>query len=392
MLKNKLFYFIFLIYSGLLVILYNRIQTLHAFILFAGIFIIMFFFMLFMQNNIKVSISIDHQIAQVESGIPYTIIVENHSKFPISCICIETCVKNVKNRASEKEKIFVSIGGNARNEFSGCIKMKYAGVFQVVLSKAKIYDYLHIFSRRVNCETECKLTVIPRVREMQTELILAEGMDAEESQKYSNNKPGDDPSEVYGIREYQPGDKLQRIHWKLSNKSEALLVKEYSLPIKCSVAILIDRKMCEDELKVQNDLLEMMFSLSNHLLNEMVWHSLAWYQNDFDSIYVAEIKNREAFYEAMHDSLLNNYICEKSVIDYFYESVQNKVYENIFFITNQTDQKEIERLRGLFPQSKIQIINVCKQEDKINNCENEIYYNWVDAKQMEQAVSSLVLL
>lgn len=43
---------------------------------------------------------------------------------------------------------------------------------------------------------------------------VSQGMnEAEESRK-----KGHDFSEVVDVREYQPGDKLQNIHWKLSAK------------------------------------------------------------------------------------------------------------------------------------------------------------------------------
>ena len=45
------------------------------------------------------------------------------------------------------------------------------------------------------------------------------------------DKSGDDPSEVFDIREYRQGDRLSRIHWKMTAKEEELMVKEYSRPL-----------------------------------------------------------------------------------------------------------------------------------------------------------------
>jgi hypothetical protein len=39
--------------------------------------------------------------------------------------------------------------------------------------------------------------------------------------------PGDDPSELYDLRDYRPGDRITRIHRKLSDKFNRLIVKEY---------------------------------------------------------------------------------------------------------------------------------------------------------------------
>ena len=38
----------------------------------------------------------------------------------------------------------------------------------------------------------------------------------------------------------QPGDKLQRVHWKLSAKSEDLMVKDFGMPLCSRVCLYVD--------------------------------------------------------------------------------------------------------------------------------------------------------
>ncbi|MBR6322909.1 MAG: DUF58 domain-containing protein, partial [Lachnospiraceae bacterium] len=40
--------------------------------------------------------------------------------------------------------------------------------------------------------------------------------------------PGDDASETYDIREYREGDRISRMHWKLSAKRDTLMLREFS--------------------------------------------------------------------------------------------------------------------------------------------------------------------
>ena len=42
------------------------------------------------------------------------------------------------------------------------------------------------------------------------------------------NRKGNDPSEIFDIREYVPGDDIRSIHWKLSSKTDTLILKEAS--------------------------------------------------------------------------------------------------------------------------------------------------------------------
>ena len=54
------------------------------------------------------------------------------------------------------------------------------------------------------------------------------------------NRKGNDLSEIYDIREYVPGDDIRSIHWKLSSKTENLILREASDPSHYNVVLLPD--------------------------------------------------------------------------------------------------------------------------------------------------------
>lgn len=58
--------------------------------------------------------------------------------------------------------------------------------------------------------------------------------------EHAQDRGGDDPSEVFQIREYRPGDKMCSIHWKLSAKADDWMVCEQSLPLGCPVTFYLD--------------------------------------------------------------------------------------------------------------------------------------------------------
>ncbi len=61
-----------------------------------------------------------------------------------------------------------------------------------------------------------------------------------DSDEYSMRKAGYDPSETFAIREYQPGDRIRQIHWKLTEKFDSLMVRDYGLPIQNTVLLLLE--------------------------------------------------------------------------------------------------------------------------------------------------------
>jgi uncharacterized protein (DUF58 family) len=49
-----------------------------------------------------------------------------------------------------------------------------------------------------------------------------------------------EPLELYGVRDYRPGDSLAHVHWKSSARRGALVVREFERPSDRRVAVVID--------------------------------------------------------------------------------------------------------------------------------------------------------
>lgn len=54
------------------------------------------------------------------------------------------------------------------------------------------------------------------------------------------NRKGNDPSEMFDLREYVPGDDVRSIHWKLSGKTDTLILRQASDPSLYNIVLLMD--------------------------------------------------------------------------------------------------------------------------------------------------------
>lgn len=77
----------------------------------------------------------------------------------------------------------------------------------------------------------------------------------QEGEQQTVSRRGNDPSEVFDLREYRPGDDVRSIHWKLSGKMEELLVKEPSDTSHYSTLVLLDAGLKADETLCTEELL-----------------------------------------------------------------------------------------------------------------------------------------
>lgn len=96
-----------------------------------------------------------------------------------------------------------------------------------------------------------------------------------ESIRYSEKERGMDVSEVFDIREYEPGDEIRAIHWKLSAKQETPVLREFSQPLNYSVILLVE--LAKASAGALQACVAYASAISQGLLESGVLHTIAWY-------------------------------------------------------------------------------------------------------------------
>ena len=160
----------------------------------------------------------------------------------------------------------------------------YCGILQFSLKNIKLYDFLGLWCVRKKVKEELAVTVLPNLHVIEEAIVLDNPSVLIESELFSSTQSGDDVSEIFGIKDYEYGDKMNRIHWKLSLKEDKLMVKQYGLPINCSVAIFFDTHYETREgapgilpMEYLDRMLETMISLSFSMIVQKQIHFIVWH-------------------------------------------------------------------------------------------------------------------
>ena len=132
------------------------------------------------------------------------------------------------------------------------------------LRRGRVCDYMGIFAFPMRLSRCPRQTVVfyPTVHSPLLSLNQVPQPNSE-SDAYSQTKPGDDPSELFGLRNYREGDKLSRVHWKLSQKTGGLLIKEFGYPIAEHLLFLLEPGSGQEA-----DLLLDAFATLSHFLSQ----------------------------------------------------------------------------------------------------------------------------
>lgn len=163
------------------------------------------------------------------------------------------------------------------------------GKLSVDVTQIQVYDLLGLFRKKRAAAAHASMLILPNTFEPKIDLSAPDMPDIE-SDEYSAVRPGDDPSELFGIREYREGDLLKSIHWKLSEKYDYTVVKEMSLPVAQSILLLLDNCPTEEIHPDKADCAcEALLSVSQTLADLNVAHQIGWFARETSMMQMSSI-------------------------------------------------------------------------------------------------------
>lgn len=346
MLKNKIIYLLLVAYSIVFAILYNEyISALVVLVVFVVPVVLLTFLV---ATFPFVHVELVQQLQSINVGEPteIQILIQNKSVFPIALGLVGLFYGNSYERRMEKEKVSITLDRKSKKVLTFSMTPKHCGSIKVVCDDIRLFDYFRLFSLRKKVRMQVALPVFPPLSEIETEWEKSDPYETIERVQAISAKGGDDVSELLQIRSYQQGDRLQRIHWKLSFKKEEWMVKEFSSPIDCKVNIFVELGVCEKEknlLQVMDALMETVLTLSNRLSMDHIPHHINWYEKSSQECCVFKVEKEEEVYLAMTDLLQGNLYGGEQMILPTFESMYGLPYDTLcFYITPFLSQEIIE--------------------------------------------------
>lgn len=185
------------------------------------------------RSSVRISAS------SVEKNTPVKVasLISNNSPIPFPFVEVELLLPDTFGAKCITHKLIVSLTPLDGCEIPKIVSFAFRGEYQVGLSKLIVSDPLGMASLSITCEHTASVLVLPRRLELKDENFNPE---SELSPQNPIRSRGADLTEATDVRVYLPGDRMRSIHWKLSSKSEELIVRDYSQNIGNTVCILCD--------------------------------------------------------------------------------------------------------------------------------------------------------
>ena len=205
------------------------------------------------------------------------------------------------------------------------------------------------------------MTVFPELLYLNNEIINCSN-DNSDSNVYSKTKKGDDPSEIFDIREYAESDKLNRIHWKLTAKQGNTMVKDFSFPITNQITLMLNLSFKNTNL--YDAVISSAYSIAYFLLERQITHSICWYnESSQENIYVNS-ENADDISQIIYDILGTPIQQDDCAI--FYNMNNLPTSAHWIFITSTLSDKLLEILKNINQTPLITVVYVNSQPVPFN--------------------------
>lgn len=184
-----------------------------------------FLLMIITKALIQVYVFADKNQTEKYSPVEYEIRVINQS--PIPCPFVEALISQPSTDAVKtlEERLFLSLIPFGGYSVKRTVSFKFRGLYEIGVKELYVTDILHIFRIRADIDNYSNVTVAARRLPLHG---ASERAVSDLPSPVSRVIDTRDMSEVANIRDYRIGDPLRSIHWKLSAKSEEMLVRDYS--------------------------------------------------------------------------------------------------------------------------------------------------------------------
>lgn len=331
------------------------------------LFIVSVFINLFRKNKIDINLSFNsgEEKNKTVNGILY---IANNSFLPISCLYIKLLSKN--NLTGEEAYIIekITLKPYKSKKIPVSIKSSYCGNITFSVYDIKLYDFLLLFKKRIKTNVLGNVLVYPQFIPVDISLNNIISSDDMIGNNYGS-KSGFYTGDNFEIDEYNYGDSLKNIHWKLTSKFDRLMVTKQLKEVDNNILLLLETSLnSKQPINVLERLAEGFISLSYSLIGVGIRHSIGWYNHIDNKFYLYEINSTESLIALLSKILSVRFIIdEKNIFDYYNENYFDYNYSHAFYLSTKVCNNVLENLSitGL----------ICAEESQIFEAKNVISFS-----------------
>lgn len=239
-----------------------------------------------------------------------------------------------------------------------------SGRIIVTVKNIKLLDIFGICAANVTCAKYAESFVSPQLYE-DINITVGANRSATNSGEMSVPVRGQDPTEIFDIRDYADGDSLRAVHWKLSTKFEELKTKDFGSTDNRKTLILVDLSRTKNDVTATdiqlNCVLDVAVSVSSSLKTGGYMHSVGWFN---DGVFSCSDVSDNASFVQMVDELMSIKVEDGNAESMFYLSRAPECsgFTKIIYVSASLYFGELKN----YIDAEITALSVCDDNETVN--------------------------
>lgn len=362
MIDSRIIYIFLLICACLFWVMYRGALSLQLVIVALLLPVLLFLLLLWQKRTLTVRIASNTNEATANAC--FQLQLQMISRCPIPIHYVSMILQYSHSIMGEEDAFFLHLPGMGRTPQTITLPCSASccGKISFRVAKITIYDPLSLFSFSFSCKDTFSLLILPQNDAPLPLTSMPDALISETGDFFSQHRKGDDPSEIFAVESYVDGDALSHVHWKLTAKSDEMMIKQYSLPLPNELVLFVDYRCSGTDMASAMDLhhvISVSVSMSKHLLNEGTVHHLYWQP--------VEAADREAFLMDTPEKIMLSLREMLSSVPYPQKtaavlSLEQTRATRLIYCTAILDEETVQFLSALAMRCQILVLYICNAQ------------------------------
>lgn len=272
--KNRLGYGLMLAVLAVMIFFFGKPFLMCIFLVLLGWMVLDMVLLRYEAGNVSVQFRL-HSGIKEGGKISGILTIENTGiMHAAQWMLLDIEVHNKMFGVSECQHMEVEIS-NHQKEFDFSVPAEWCGETEINCTSAHIKDVLQLFENNIRPFKSVSTVVYPREINIEVEMSSTT-IGAPVDEGIMQNRKGNDPSEIFDIKDYVPGDDLRFVHWKLTGKADHLIIRQPSEPTHYHAILLMDLGMTQDDISVTRAELNAAVAVGSAVSEELIQQRAAF--------------------------------------------------------------------------------------------------------------------
>lgn len=285
--------------------------------------------------------------AQKGETVEALLTVENGSVLTCAAVCLRVGCCNLLTGEQGERRLRFSVAGKQKRSAAAAFSVQRCGKLEFSLRDLRVYDLFGLYGRKISCDARAYSLVLPELYPVQLSFSDRSSVELD-SDEYSMHHPGDDPSETFALREYVPGDRVRSIHWKLTEKTGEVIVRQLGLPVNHSILLLMDNSVSAPCAPEDCEALgELTASVSAALCSAGFAHQIAWFDREEDCIATVQAESDDTLTQALAELLAAQIVPDETTTVQRWLTTRGPLnYAHVVLLTLRQEQQNVQAADG----------------------------------------------